>query len=128
MPVMNTLAKFSLVAITLFTAATAQAEIVSGYLRQNGTYVAPHYRTPANGTPYDNLSYRGYPSQQPGYVSPSVRSYGSTSGFGSSYSRRSVDDSGSGFMTQLPSLDTFGESAQTLPYRSHRSHSFYLGE
>ena len=41
--------------------------------------------TPANGVPYDNLSYRGYSSQQPGYVyrnpyaaSPSVSVQGYT--------------------------------------------------
>jgi len=43
---------------------------VRGYYRSTGTYVAPHVRTPANNTVTDNLSYRGYPSQQPGYVSP----------------------------------------------------------
>ena len=47
---------------------------VSGYYRSSGTYVAPHLRTAPNDTVTDNLSYRGYPSQQPGYVSP--RSYG----------------------------------------------------
>ncbi len=125
---MNTLAKLTLVAVTLFTAATAQAEMVSGYLRQNGAYVAPHYRTPANGTPYDNLSYRGYPSQQPGYVPPSTSSYSSTSGFGSGHSRRAADDNDSGFTTRLPSFDTLDESVETLPYQSRRSHNFYLGE
>ena len=55
---------------------TAQADWVSGHFRSNGTYVAPYYRTPANDTPYDNLSYRGYPSQQPGYVSPGAWSLG----------------------------------------------------
>jgi hypothetical protein len=54
----------------LTTAFAAKAEWVSGYVRSTGTYVQPYYRTPANGTPYDNLNYRGYPSQQPGYVSP----------------------------------------------------------
>ena len=71
---MKNLTKLALAAVLLTTAVAANAQIVNGYFRNNGTYVAPHYRTPANGTPYDNLSYRGYPSQQPGYVSP--RSYG----------------------------------------------------
>jgi hypothetical protein len=39
--------------------------------------VQPYYRTPANGIPYDNLSYRGYPSQQPGCISPRANSFGS---------------------------------------------------
>lgn len=33
---------------------------VNGYTRADRTYVAPHYRTPANDTIKDNLSYRGY--------------------------------------------------------------------
>ena len=71
---MKTLTKLALAAVILTTALGAQAETVRGHFRSNGTYVMPYYRTPANGIPYDNLSYRGYPSQQPGYVSP--RSYG----------------------------------------------------
>ena len=70
---MKSLIKIALAAVLFVTTFAAQAGTVNGYFRSNGTYVAPHYRTPANGTPYDNLSYRGYPSQQPGYVSP--RSY-----------------------------------------------------
>ena len=67
---MKTLTKLALSALMLITAFAAQADWVSGHFRSNGTYVMPYYRTPANGIPYDNLSYRGYPSQQPGYVSP----------------------------------------------------------
>jgi len=81
---MKTLSKLALVAVLLTTAAAANAEWVRGYFRSNGTYVAPYYRTPANGIPYDNLSYRGYPSQQPGYVSPR------TKGLDSSFSRPSL--------------------------------------
>lgn len=33
--------------------------MVSGYTRKNGTYVAPHYQTNANGTRNDNYSTRG---------------------------------------------------------------------
>ena len=73
---MKTVTKFALIATVLTTAVAAQADWVSGYVRSNGTYVQPYYRTPANGTPYDNLSYRGYPSQQPGYVSPRAYDYG----------------------------------------------------
>ena len=78
---MKTLTKLALAALILTAAVSTQAETVRGYSRSNGNYVNSYYRTPANGTPYDNLSYRGYPSQQPGYVSP--RSYG----FDSSSSR-----------------------------------------
>jgi hypothetical protein len=67
---MKTLMKLALVTVIAMSAFAASAQVVNGYLRSNGTYVMPYVRTPANGIPYDNLSYRGYPSQQPGYVSP----------------------------------------------------------
>ena len=95
---MKTLTKLALAAVILASAFAANAQTVRGYFRSNGTCVAPHYRTPANGTPYDNLSYRGYPSQQPGYVSP--RSYG----LGSSWTRP----------TPLPSYGCYVPT--TLPY------------
>src|SRR5215510_15165870 len=60
----------------LAVSVTSRADWVSGHFRSNGTYVAPYYRTPANGIPYDNLSYKGYPSQQPGYISPRSYSFG----------------------------------------------------
>ena len=80
---MKTLKKLVIATVILTTALAAQADWVRGYYRSNGTYVAPYYRTPANGTPYDNLSYRGYPSQQLGYVSP--RSYGYSSYYSTPY-------------------------------------------
>ena len=73
---MKPLSKIALIAAVLTAAVAAQAEWVSGHFRSSGTYVAPYYRTPANGIPYDNLSYRGYPSQQPGYISPRAYDYG----------------------------------------------------
>ena len=76
---MKTLTKLSLAAAIFCSAFAANAQYVSGYTRNNGTYVAPHYRTPANGNPCDNLSYRGYPSQQPGYVSSGSYGYSSHS-------------------------------------------------
>jgi hypothetical protein len=69
--IMKTLTKLAVAIAILTSVATTQAETVGGYFRSNGTYVMPYYRTPANGVPYDNLSYRGYPLQQPGYISPS---------------------------------------------------------
>src|SRR2546422_10387866 len=73
----KTLTQLALAAVLLATAVAARAETVRGHFRSNGTYVAPYYRTPANGTPYDNLSYRGYPSQQPRYVSSRSSSFDS---------------------------------------------------
>jgi hypothetical protein len=68
---MKTLSKFALAASILASTCAANAEWVNGYVRSSGTYVQPYYRTPANGVRYDNLSYRGYPSQQPNCVSRS---------------------------------------------------------
>ena len=87
--------------MVLTAACSAQAEWVRGHFRSNGTYVNSYYRTPANGTPYDNLSYRGYPSQQPGYVSP--RSY-------------SLDSTRILRPTPLPSYGTTMASTMPRPY------------
>lgn len=103
---MNALAKLTILAALFTTALTARADWVRGYVRSNGTYVAPYYRTHANGTPYDNLSYRGYPSQQPGYVSP--RSYS----YGSAVTMPRFDYGGSSFRS---SRSTFGTDMQTMP-------------
>ena len=91
---MKTLLTLALLALAT---AASQAQTVRGYVRSNGTYVAPYVRTPANGTPFDNLSYRGYPSQQPGYVSP--RAYGND------------------FSTPrpMPHFDNFDTTPRTLP-------------
>ena len=67
---MKALTKLALAAVFLTTSVAARADWVSGYTRSNGAYVAPHYRTHANGIVYDNLSYRCFPSQQPDYASP----------------------------------------------------------
>ena len=100
--------KLLALALLVLATATTQAQNVSGYFRSNGTYVAPHYRTPANGTPYDNLSYRGNPSQQPGYVSP--RSF----------------DSGWTAPVRQPRFDSFDTTQRTMPYtgQSQRTRTF----
>jgi hypothetical protein len=40
--------------------AAFPSERVSGYARRDGGTVMPYYRTPANNTITDNLSYRGF--------------------------------------------------------------------
>jgi hypothetical protein len=94
---MQTLTKLALITLTLLAAISAKANWVNGH---NGTYVAPYLRTPANNIPYDNLSYRGYPSQQPGYVSLR-RSYS----FDSEWSRPET----------IPSRDITKFQSQLLP-------------
>ena len=52
----------SLIIGVLFSFAglsVAQAGSVSGYYRNNGTYVAPHYQSRSNGTVTDNYSFKG---------------------------------------------------------------------
>ena len=121
---MKTLTKLALAALMLTTAFAAQADWVSGYTRRDGTYVMPYYRTPANGIPYDNLSYRGYPSQQPGYISP--RSYGLDSGFSRPTPLPSFDSDLCGNSRQRHSSDLFGGGLQTMPnlYRSYRTSTY----
>ena len=97
---MKTLKNLVLATVILTTAVATQAGTVNGYFRSNGTYVLPHYRTPANGTTYDHLCYRGYPSQQPGCVSP--RSYGL--------------DPGSTRPTPLPSYGHYDFSTGLQPF------------
>ena len=116
---MKTLTKLALAAVMLTSAFAAQADWVSGHFRGNGTYVMPYYRTSANGIPYDNLSYRGYPSQQPGYISP--RNYGLDSGFSRPTPLPSFDSELCGKLTQRHSSDIFGGGIQTMPnlYRTY---------
>ena len=41
------------------TRSNSESHYVSGYTRQNGTVVAPHYQTNPNGSTYDNYETRG---------------------------------------------------------------------
>jgi hypothetical protein len=49
---------WGLVALVLAASAIGQVR-VRGYVRKDGTYVAPHYRSSPNGTKADNYSTRG---------------------------------------------------------------------
>ena len=118
---MKSLIKFALAAVMFVATFAAQAGTVNGYFRSDGTYVMPHFRTPANGTPYDNLSYRGYPSQQPGYLSSSsygCRSYYSTpstfSGTSTTYGNTTYHNYGSSFGSSWSGTTTrYGNTAYT---------------
>lgn len=70
-----------LVIVSIAMPAFAQTR-VRGYVRQNGTYVAPHYRSSPNSSTYDNWSTRGntnpYTGQagtQSPYTQSRTRSY-----------------------------------------------------
>lgn len=64
--------KLLILALVLPACAMAD-ESVRGYIRSDGTYVAPHHRSSANNNPYDNYSTQGnrnpYTGQQ-GTVDP----------------------------------------------------------
>lgn len=112
---MKTLTKLVLAAAMLTAAVSTKAEWVAGHFRSSGNYIQPDFRTTANSNPYDNLSYRAYPSQQPGCISspsygcrsyfstPSTFSGTSTSFGGTTYHsyRDSLGGSWSGTTTRL---------------------------
>jgi len=115
---MKTLSKLALAASILASTCVAQAEWVSGYVRSSGTYVQPYYRTPANGVPYDNLSYRGYPSQQPGYISPRANTVGSDWTPPTTMPHYGDSKSGTGLLPYT------GNYSQKPLYRNSRSSDF----
>jgi hypothetical protein len=49
----------SLLAVVCLTVGSYAGDYVSGYVRSNGTYIAPHFRTSSNSTVRDNYSYKG---------------------------------------------------------------------
>jgi len=57
---MRVLAAALFLCLTGLGAGEAQAQFVpvDGYVRQNGTYVAPHIRTFPDGNPFNNLRSR----------------------------------------------------------------------
>ena len=79
-------------ALGLMISAASADEFVSGYFRQNGTYVQPHMRSSPDGNPFNNYSTQGNVNPYTGmvgthnpytYGSPSpsygIPSYGSPS-------------------------------------------------
>ncbi len=69
---MKTFAKLLLVAAVMFTSAlSANAQdLVNGYFRRDGTYVAPYYRSSSGCSGYSS---RDYVYRNPYAATPSVR-------------------------------------------------------
>jgi hypothetical protein len=67
-------------ALVLATTASAQV-YVHGYTTKSGTYVAPHYRSAPDGSPYNNWSTRGNVNPYTGQVG----TRNPYSGYGSTY-------------------------------------------
>lgn len=63
-------------ALLAVSAAASADEFVNGYMRGDGTYVQPHFRSSPNSTSFDNYSTRGN-------VNPYTGSRGYTSPYGS---------------------------------------------
>jgi hypothetical protein len=74
---MKALTKLALAAVLLTTAVAARADWVSGYTRNNGTYVAPHYRSDYGSSVGRSTSSSSYVYRNPYAASPSesVRGY-----------------------------------------------------
>ena len=49
----------AIVAATFIAPAVSAQTHVNGYVKRDGTYVAPYYRSSPNSTPYDNYSTKG---------------------------------------------------------------------
>ena len=58
------------VALVLFGFAQANADYVRGYVRKDGTYVAPHQRTSPDRNPYNNYNYPGNYNPNTGRTTP----------------------------------------------------------
>ncbi len=66
--------KLILSALVLVSMPVLADQYVHGYTRSNGSYVAPHHRSDANNTTYDNWSTKGNTNPytgQAGYKNPS---------------------------------------------------------
>lgn len=88
----------AVLALTMVAPAIAD-NYTRGYVRKDGTYVAPHYQTAPNNTRFDNYStqgnvnpytgQRGYENPTPGsrYGAPAVRPYTNPYGTGTTQRR-----------------------------------------
>lgn len=59
--------------IIAVTQTALAADFVGGYMKKNGTYVAPHYKTSADSSKFNNYSTKGNTNPftgSKGYVNP----------------------------------------------------------
>lgn len=68
--------KLLLILAIIASAQTAQAaDFVGGYMKKNGTYVAPHYKSSGDGYKFNNYSTKGNTNPftgSKGYVNPNA--------------------------------------------------------
>jgi parvulin-like peptidyl-prolyl isomerase len=89
--------KTTVFAVLALMATSAFAQVhVNGYTRQNGTYVAPHYRTAPNNTISDNYSTQGNVNPYTGRAG-TVPNYG----YDNSAAQRQLEASNEALQQQL---------------------------
>ena len=69
---MKIIAFFALIVfLGFYTSSVALSdEYIPGYYRNDGTYVAPHYRSSPDSNPYNNFGYPGNTNPYTGKVAP----------------------------------------------------------
>jgi hypothetical protein len=60
----------AIAAFVLFGFSQANADTVRGYVRKDGTYVAPHQRTSPDHNPYNNYNFPGNYNPNSGRTTP----------------------------------------------------------
>ncbi|MDO6385612.1 hypothetical protein [Uliginosibacterium sp. 31-12] len=68
----------AIIALALTAGPALADKLTSGYVRQDGTYVAPSYRSTPNNTTLDNYSTRGNTNPYTGQAGTRSPDYGST--------------------------------------------------
>ena len=68
--------KLIVLMIVLFSSSAIADEYVNGYTRNNGAYVAPHYRSSPDGSTYNNYSTQGNTNPYTGQAGTVAPSYG----------------------------------------------------
>jgi hypothetical protein len=106
-----------LAALAMTAPAPAQT-YVHGYTKKDGTYVAPHYRSNADGNVYNNWSTKGNVNPytgQAGTKNP-YSSSNSTYGYSNPYARQSNQSSNYGYTNPYSSSSQSNGSATTCYY------------
>jgi hypothetical protein len=78
-----------LLAIAVGSSAALADEFVSGYLRSDGTYVAPHFRSSPNSYRFDNYSSQGNTNPYTGQQGYEPHEFSSPPVYTSPYNSRS---------------------------------------
>jgi hypothetical protein len=70
------LASFTVISVSTLIGSLSADSYVKGYLKSNGTYVAPHYRSTSNNTINDNWSTKGNVNPYTGKLGTKKSNYG----------------------------------------------------